>query len=347
MSFDRPVGIAGIGLICPAGTGPVASRQAMAMGETATTRHKAYFNRDFERQLSAPVAAVAHLPDMASRVAALAQLALHDLLGRAGRAQPVFDRVILHLAAPEEAGAAADEIAATEAALRGAIGGLAPIASLHIGGSAALAAILADLLADGAWRTALVLSADSLLPKPRLARLDCAGALFSAGNPWGLIPSEAAAAIHLIRAEAAFPLRLAAAATGYEAIGPQDDGPALFRGMSDALNNAMDQARRQGLMQGSGGLIGQFWGDCGQGRYHASEQAHAVIRAASAIRPATALENPCRILGDCGAAGMGLALALGVAGLEGGSICATVGTSHLAGIRGAVLTVAQGAPLSP
>lgn len=339
MSTDLVIRVAGIGLVCPAGTGASTSGQRIAEGEISMSRHRSFFNRNFERQLCCPVEGIDSSADTPTRIAALAGMAMDDL-GASTRAMPAsFDRVTLLLCQNAEIGAAAEEMdAASSAGLqalseRGAVTGNLDRPETRHGASADFAQILAQLLADEQWHSALVIAADSLLAKQRLSRLDQAKQLFSNSHPWGIIPSEAAAAIYLTRsADPSLP-RLCAAATAQEPTGPDDDGPALFQGMSGALNEAMDETAAQSIPVD----IERFWGDCGQGRYHASEQAHAVIRAGGLIRRETALQNPCRVMGDCGAAAMAVALGLAVTNPGPGGMTAVVGTAHSSVIRAGVV----------
>ena len=325
-----PVRIAGIGLVCAAGTGLGAAHGALISGDFMISRHPGWFNRDYERQVCSWIKAPGPACALAPRLTALAGAAQDDLLRMTASPDAQADRVALLLPGPEDA--AADDAALAHAAqqiaaqLRFGPGA----ATLHPGGSAHLAVVIAALLADPGWQSAVVIAADCLLPYTRLAALDRAQRLFSDRNPWGSIPSEAGVAIWLRRGAPAFLPALPAAAWAQEPVGPDDHAPPLFRGMSDALNGGLDALGPQAR-------VDDIWGDCGNGRYHASEQAHAVIRAGTALAAGAPLVNPCRALGDCGAAGMAVALALSLGDPAAGPVTAVLGTDNRAGPRGALI----------
>lgn len=325
-----PVRIAGIGLVCAAGTGLGSAHAALISGDFMISRHPGWFNRDYERQVCSWVEAPGPACALAPRLAALAGAAQDDLLRMTGASDALADRVALLLPLQNDADGDAAALAAAAQQIAAQLRFGPGTVTVHPGGSAHLAVVIATLLADPGWQSAVVIAADCLLPSARLAALDRGQRLFSDRNPWGSIPSEAGVAIWLRRGAPAFLPALPAAAWSEEPVGPEDHGAPLFRGMSDALSGGLDAL-------GSQARLDDIWGDCGNGRYHASEQAHAVIRAGTALPAGAPLVNPCRALGDCGAAGMAVALALSLADPAAGPVTAVLGTGNHAGPRGALI----------
>lgn len=333
------VRIVGIGLVCAAGTGLFPASAALASGDFTIRRHPGWFNRNYKRQICSWVTDPTAPRPLSARLAMLAGAAQDDLLRMTGQTSGKADRMALLLPGPGSAGAEAPQLAEAAGQILNQLqAGFAPFdppAPAIVpadGASAGLAQVIAALLADPHWRSAVVLAVDSLVPQPRLVALDTESRLFCDQNPWGVIPSEAAVAIWLHRDGPAFLPELSAATWTEEPIGPDDGGAPLFRGMSDALNAAIDA---HGLRQPP--VIDEIWGDSGNGRYHASEQAHALIRASGSLMHGAPLTNPCRVLGDCGAAGMAVALALALAQPGAGPTAAVLGTSNTAGLRGALI----------
>ncbi|MCI0379995.1 MAG: hypothetical protein L0215_20630 [Gemmataceae bacterium] len=104
-----------------------------------------------------------------------------------------------------------------------------------------------ELLNQGACRAVLIGAADSLITIPALAWLDGCRRLKAAYAPAGFVPGEAAAALVMQRPESTPGQGVLAhcheVASAREPVRMHDEGPALAKGLTEALRSAMQKAQ--------------------------------------------------------------------------------------------------------
>ncbi len=263
----------------------------------------------WEEATSARVPARPGLPSGgAARLLALAHLASRDLTTLAGVRRAELPRCALLLGLPEVDPATATwGLPAMAQALAGrlAIDGLPVVESHPLGRTAAIELVdrANQLLAAGQVDRVLLVVADSLVDPDRHEALDNAGRVRSSRSPAGMMPGEAGVGL-VLTADGTGPRLLG---TGHGRELQTIAGPAISTG--------------SGLQQAVGALLpdDQIWAlpDLTGEDYRAREWGLLLARLSPRLCVGR-LTHPASSIGDCGAAGAAVQLAIAAAGLQRG-----------------------------
>lgn len=263
----------------------------------------------WEEATSARIPARPDLPPAgAARLLALAHLASRDLTTLAGVRRADLPRCALLLGLPEvDAVTASWGLPAMAKALAGrlALDGLPVVESHPLGRTAAIELVdrAGQLLAGGQVDRVLLVVADSLVDPDRHESLDTAGRVRSSRSPAGMMPGEAGAGL-VLTADGAGPHILG---TGHGRELQPIAGPTISTG--------------SGLQQAIGGLLpdGPVWAlpDLTGEDYRAREWGLLLSRLSPRLNVGR-LTHPASSIGDCGAAGAAVQLAIAATGLQRG-----------------------------
>lgn len=313
--------LAGCGASSAFGPSVAASRERLDADASALFRNAAFVNAAFRPQVCA-FRERTGLATFEERTGTLASEAVDDLLRddavRALLERPLRVAVLLPepgpgLAADRIEGAAAT-IAAAVGERVGACGGTAPdLATLAHGHATAGWALAHRLYRQARHDALLLVAADSYNDRKRLNALNDDGALYGDRNPYGLVPGEGAAAVLFApepSAEAGTAIVASAAATR-EAVTDAMEAETAFEAMSECIADACAAARSLAPPgDGNTRAIDAWVTDWNNGRYRATELAFARMRAAPFLVPDLEPVHLALLLGETGAAGTLLALAL-------------------------------------
>ncbi|ABD55929.1 hypothetical protein [Jannaschia sp. CCS1] len=294
------------------------TRAALADSRRGLRRQRGFLGDDFKPQLTAfdgELGAQA-APD---RMQQLATLALDDLAGALPDLPPgpLALALLLPEPAPEEGldQATLTELGRDLASLASSrIGRNVARPALHLDGAVGLAATLNAHASALMQAPLLVLAVDTLACRRRLlTRLD-ASALFSDANPWGMVPGEGAAALLLGPGPAEAP-HIAGFALEREPIGEADPGDSDYGAITRACWTALPEDSRP---------VTRWLTDWNNSRYRAAEMSYLRLRIGEVLADGTEPDHLALRLGETGAAGPAMALA--IHGFEaGGRILLTSG----------------------
>jgi hypothetical protein len=310
------------------GDGLTATHAALADGRASGVRRLLdYRGADFQPQRAAFMDWPAtRRQGVAERLQNLMVAALRDVVVSASAAgwigQHGYD---LAVALPELSGI--DEVGAAAALAAAAVVGAHPLkVSVHLCGGAGVAEALAQRRLAGETAGLLVLTADSFASEARLNSLNDAGRLFSAQNPWGLVPGEAGVALLFVPEGAG--LAVLGAGVAVEMEGEDDAKDSDYQGLTVACRGALEGVEMQ---------VVAWETDCNNARYRAAEMSYTALRLGQRLAAECQVRHLSAALGDTGAALPGLALALH---WQGGALAGPVlitGAGQASGRRGAIV----------
>lgn len=360
--MKRPLDLVEIGVASAFGAGLSATVDLLADRRSPFCEHEWFRGRDFEPQIVgfADPTTISRFED---RAAALVEQAMADLSNRAGPdALASLGNLVLVLpeagegldAARLEA-CGADLVARWAGALESRSGARLGVPDVALLGHAGIGAVL-HRLTDGEQADTLLLAVDSFDDASRLNAVnDGRKALFSRENRYGFMPGEGAAAaiVRLPRQSSRPLLRIVGAGIAEEPVSEFEALATTFPGLSTAALGACDEARD--VLLGAGlpadlPLVENWYSDWNNSRYRAAELAACAQRLRAEFLPdGLEIEHPALRLGDVGAAGALLALALfGERARRTGEVSRALVTSGSwrSGLRAALLAISAPAPPS-
>jgi len=326
MSVSTPLVVTGIGAVSPVGN-DVTESCASERAEICGFAEHPYFNPitpdpkwDPKEPFTAALQpAIDHRLQAPERLLHLAGAALRNLVKRARLKRGDLDRTALMFALPR-----GDEVVArwrlehdfAPELLRRMGWSDCHVAAVEQSGHVGVFRLVAEaqrLLAEGQFRSAVIVGVDSYHSIARLRLLDGMYRLRSERAPDGFLPGEAAAAV-LVEAKGANRLPLAALGTpGFgEEPRPLEATPKLSssaNGLADAISAAVDDPTSWPPW---------IFSDLNGESYRAFEWALLATRHANQVETMLPLEHPAECFGDVGAASGGMLLACAVHGFARG-----------------------------
>jgi 3-oxoacyl-[acyl-carrier-protein] synthase-1 len=224
-----------------------------------------------------------------------------------------------------------------------------PVVTLSGGRASGLLALqaAASAIAQGQHELALVAGVDVQSDKESVAALALAGRLLTDDNPWGIVPSEGAAALLLMSSRLLARLGLVSLGVIEAVAASRDDAqqrgvPCIGEGLSQACHGVLDSARQQAR-------AAEIYGDLNGERAQADEWGYSAPRLAQRCREVTDAQMPALWWGDQGHATgtllVSLALYDGARGHARGSHLLVWTTSDSIERAAALIVAAPGSPI--